>query len=68
MLRNSGHMTQSLDEKWDDRREMKQSGAYEVHLLLESLAERSTPNGPLLLRFGERHLADTVTHAVLLHH
>lgn len=39
-----------------------------VHLLLQALAERTTANGTLLLCVWERDLADTVTHAVLLHH
>ena len=39
-----------------------------VHLLLQTLAERTPSNGTLLLRLWERDLADAVTHAVLLHH
>lgn len=39
-----------------------------VHLLLQALAERTPSNGALLLCLWERHLADTVAHAVLLHH
>ena len=39
-----------------------------VHLLLQTLAERPTSNGTLLLCFWERDLANTVTHAILLNH
>lgn len=39
-----------------------------VHLLLQALAERTPPDGSLLLRLWEGNLADAVAHAVLLHH
>lgn len=39
-----------------------------VHLLLESLAEWSPSNTPLILRVREGHLAQTGNHAILLHH
>lgn len=39
-----------------------------VHLLLQALAERTSPDGSLLLRLREGNLADAVAHAVLLHH
>lgn len=39
-----------------------------VHLLLQALAEGPAPDGSLLLRLREGHLADAVAHAVLLDH
>lgn len=39
-----------------------------VHLLLQSLAERATADGTLLRCFWKGHLANTVTHAILLDH
>lgn len=39
-----------------------------VHLLLQALAERTPPDGSLLLRLREGNLADAVAHAVLLDH
>lgn len=39
-----------------------------VHLLLQALAERTASNGTSLLCVWERHLSNTVTHAILLHH